>query len=98
MREDPPGGTDEGRAHQETQTGTKALGKETPDSPESPAPPHLEAPKQPKKQQPEEALAQPPPGERFSYNNLHPSYNNNDLDCAATTPLLLSRFILSTIL
>ena len=40
VKKDLAGATEEGTAHHETQLGQKALRKETPDCPESPAPPH----------------------------------------------------------
>ena len=95
--EDPSGATPEGTVDQ-TKPEKKAQGMETQDCPESPAPPHSEAPQQPPAQQLEELLTLPPLGERLPHKNLHPSYINKDLDREATTRLLLSQLPFSIIL
>ena len=71
----PPGATEEETALQ-TMLGKKAQGTETPDHPESPAPPLSEAPQQQRVQQLAEPLETPPPGLRSPNNIPHvgPSY------------------------
>ena len=87
----PPVATEEETAHQMT-LGTKAQGTEAPDYPESPAPPHTEAPQQQRARQLAGRLEPPPPGQRSPHNILHirPSYNKKTSDNETTTPLALT--------
>ena len=86
----PPGAAEE--ETQEAKQQATAQATETPDYPESPAPPHLEPPLQQRARQLAGLLEPPPLGQKLPHNSPRfPSYNNRTLDHENTTPVHLCR-------